>query len=140
VPLRVFKKLPETSSLSGARILEEGIAARGRTPRIGGVGLQIVRDWVLRFNAEGPDGLSNRKAPGTKEGVAFGASLASERRPIARVKDSFVMRRAKLTGGLCPNDRKNIVPRHRPPLRRQRRAKSRQRPGNPRLNYLHHIP
>jgi transposase len=26
--------------------------------------LQIVRDWVLRFNAEGPDGLISRKAPG----------------------------------------------------------------------------
>jgi transposase len=32
--------------------------------RIGGAGVQIVRDWVLRFNAEGPDGLLNRKAPG----------------------------------------------------------------------------
>src|SRR5256886_10453680 len=37
--------------------------ARART-RIGGVGPQIVRDWVLRFNAEGPDSLLNRKAPG----------------------------------------------------------------------------
>ena len=32
--------------------------------RFGGVTLQIVRDWVLRFNAEGPDGLISRKAPG----------------------------------------------------------------------------
>ncbi len=32
--------------------------------RIGGVGLQIVRDWVLRFNAAGPDGLIDRKPPG----------------------------------------------------------------------------
>ena len=32
--------------------------------RFAGVGLQIVRDWVLRFNAEGPDGLLDRKAPG----------------------------------------------------------------------------
>ena len=32
--------------------------------RLGGVGLQTVRDWVLRFNAEGPDGLLDRKAPG----------------------------------------------------------------------------
>jgi transposase len=28
------------------------------------VTLQIVRDWVLRFNAEGPAGLLDRKAPG----------------------------------------------------------------------------
>ena len=26
--------------------------------------LQIVRDWVLEFNADGPDGLINRKSPG----------------------------------------------------------------------------
>ena len=32
--------------------------------RIGGVGLQVIRDWVLRFNAEGPAGLIDRKAPG----------------------------------------------------------------------------
>jgi transposase len=38
--------------------------SRGDAARIGGVGLQIVRDWVVRFNAEGPDGLVNRKVPG----------------------------------------------------------------------------
>ena len=26
--------------------------------------LQIVRDWVVRFNAHGPEGLINRKPPG----------------------------------------------------------------------------
>jgi transposase len=28
--------------------------------------LQIVRDWVLKFNAHGPDGLIDRKAPGQR--------------------------------------------------------------------------
>ncbi len=32
--------------------------------RIGGVGLQTIRDWVLAFNREGPAGLVNGKAPG----------------------------------------------------------------------------
>ncbi len=32
--------------------------SRGEAARIGGVGLQTVRDWVLRFNARGPDGLA----------------------------------------------------------------------------------
>ena len=32
--------------------------------RIGSVGLQVVRDWVLRFNAKGPDGLIDGKATG----------------------------------------------------------------------------
>jgi transposase len=36
------------------------------TARIGGVGLQILRDWVLRFNARGPDGLLDGKAPGPR--------------------------------------------------------------------------
>jgi transposase len=39
-------------------------ATRTEAARIGGVTLQIVRDWVLRFNAAGPDGLIDRKAPG----------------------------------------------------------------------------
>ena len=37
---------------------------RSDAARFAGVGLQIIRDWVLRFNAEGPEGLKNRKAPG----------------------------------------------------------------------------
>jgi transposase len=39
-------------------------ASRTEAARIGGVTLQIVRDWVLRFNATGPEGLVDRKAPG----------------------------------------------------------------------------
>src|ERR1700745_4296237 len=41
-------------------------ASRSEAARIGGVGLQIVRDWVVRFNANGADGLIDRKAPGPK--------------------------------------------------------------------------
>ncbi|MBB5703629.1 transposase [Ochrobactrum daejeonense] len=40
--------------------------SRSAAARFGGVGLQIVRDWVLRFNAHGVDGLVNGKAPGRK--------------------------------------------------------------------------
>ena len=38
--------------------------SRSEAARIGGVGLQTVRDWVLRFNRHGPDGLIDGKAPG----------------------------------------------------------------------------
>ncbi len=38
--------------------------SRGDAAWIGSVGLQTVRDWVLRFNAAGPDGLVDGKAPG----------------------------------------------------------------------------
>jgi transposase len=40
--------------------------SRGDAARIGGVGLQTVRDWVLRFNARGPDGLIDAKHPGPR--------------------------------------------------------------------------
>jgi transposase len=39
-------------------------ATRTAAAKIGGVTLQIVRDWVLKFNAHGPDGLIDRKPPG----------------------------------------------------------------------------
>jgi transposase len=48
--------------LALAVILDGG--SRSEAAKVGGVTLQIVRDWVLRFNAEGPDGLASRKAPG----------------------------------------------------------------------------
>jgi transposase len=38
--------------------------SRTDAARIGGVGLQTIRDWVLAFNAEGPEGLLGGKAPG----------------------------------------------------------------------------
>src|SRR6266852_2592322 len=38
--------------------------SRAEAARLGGVGLQTVRDWVLAFNAEGPPGLVDGKAPG----------------------------------------------------------------------------
>ena len=38
--------------------------SRSDGARTGGVGLQTFRDWVLRFNATGPEGLVNGKAPG----------------------------------------------------------------------------
>ena len=38
--------------------------SRTEAAELGGVTLQVVRDWVLRFNEHGPDGLIDRKAPG----------------------------------------------------------------------------
>lgn len=39
-------------------------SSRDEAAQIGGVTRQIVRDWVLRFNAEGPGALVTRKPPG----------------------------------------------------------------------------
>jgi transposase len=48
--------------LALAAIYEGG--TRTEAARIGGVTLQIVRDWVMRFNAHGLEGLIDRKPPG----------------------------------------------------------------------------
>ena len=37
--------------------------SRTKAACVGGVGLQTIRDWVLRFNAHGPEGLADRQAP-----------------------------------------------------------------------------
>jgi transposase len=50
--------------LALAEIYDGG--SRTAAARIGGVGLQIVRDWVIRFNARGPEGLLDGKAPGPR--------------------------------------------------------------------------
>ena len=44
-------------------VIYEG-SSRTEAAEVGGVSLQVVRDWVLRFNADGPEGLISRKAPG----------------------------------------------------------------------------
>jgi transposase len=48
--------------LAVALILDGG--SRSDVAKVAGVTLQIVRDWVIRFNEGGPDGLITRKAPG----------------------------------------------------------------------------
>jgi transposase len=48
--------------LALAEIYDGG--SRTKAACVGGVGLQTIRDWVLRFNAYGPEGLADRQAPG----------------------------------------------------------------------------
>ena len=44
--------------------------SRGDAARIGGVGLQTIRDWVLRFSAKGPDGLiAARRRDGRRSSI-----------------------------------------------------------------------
>jgi transposase len=66
-------------------------ATRAGAAQIGGVTRQIVRDWVLRFNDGGPDGLTNRKAPGKSPllGPAEREALAAviEAGPMPAVDD-----------------------------------------------------
>ena len=54
---------PQARRLLALAAIYDG-AMRTEAAKIGGVGLQIVRDWVIWFNADGPDGLLNGKSPG----------------------------------------------------------------------------
>ena len=55
----------QTRRLLALAVIYEG-GSRADAARIGAVGLQTVRDWVLRFNAEGPESLLTGKAPGAR--------------------------------------------------------------------------
>jgi transposase len=54
---------PQARRLLSLAAIYDG-ATRTEAARIGDVTLQIVRDWVVKFNANGPDGLIDRKSPG----------------------------------------------------------------------------
>jgi transposase len=67
--------------LSVASIYDGG--SRSDAARLGGVTLQIVRDWVLRFNTRGPEGLIDGKAPGNPSRLN-----AAQREALARIVES----------------------------------------------------
>ena len=57
--------------------------SRAQAARLGSVTVQIVRDWVVRFNERGPDGLINGKAPGGRAKLNNAQRLA-----LAKVVES----------------------------------------------------
>ena len=59
---RKTKDGPQARRLLALAAIYDG-ATRTEAAKIGGVGLQIIRDWVLRFNARGSNGLLDGKSP-----------------------------------------------------------------------------
>jgi len=58
-------------------------ASRQEAAKVGGMDRQTLRDWVIRFNQQGPKGLINKCAPGapgklSKKHKAFLARLVEE--------------------------------------------------------------
>ena len=96
-------------------------ATRTEAAKIGGVGLQVVGDWVMKFNADGPEGLIDRKAPGQPPRLNDGhrAALAAilESGPIPAVHGVARWRIVDL----MPMDLRGI-PRRRLPADSQPRA------------------
>jgi transposase len=66
--------------LALAEIYDGG--SRSAAARIGGVGLQIVRDWVIQFNARGPAGRQGAWPPfAAKRCAASGTGRCCRERP-----------------------------------------------------------
>ena len=85
---RSAKDANQARRLLSLAVIYDG-GSRTEAARTGGVGLQIIRDWVLRFNAEGPAGLIDHKAPGKPPKLSDDqrAALAAivERGPIPAI-------------------------------------------------------
>jgi len=79
---RKTKDGPQARRLLALAAIYDG-GTRTEAAKIGGVGLQIIRDWVLRFNARGPDGLLDGKSPGQPSKLNDG-----QRRALARMVES----------------------------------------------------
>src|SRR6201998_3723903 len=72
---QVRRLLPIAAVLDGA--------SRAEAAKVGGMERQTLRDWVIRFNEQGPDGLINVPAPGApaklnKRHRAFLARIVDE--------------------------------------------------------------
>ena len=63
VSAKKTKDGPQARGLLALAAIYDG-ATRTEATRIGGVTLQIIGDWVVKFNAKGPEGLLDKKAPG----------------------------------------------------------------------------
>ena len=60
---RTSKDAAQARRLLALATIHDG-ASRTEAARVGAVTVQIVRDWVVKFNAQGPAGLIDRKPPG----------------------------------------------------------------------------
>ena len=69
----------QTRRLLALALIYDG-SSRSEAGRHANVDVQSIRDWVLRFNAEGPDGLIDRKSTGTPPRLD-----AAQRAALARV-------------------------------------------------------
>src|SRR5258706_8591627 len=79
---RKTKDGPQARRLLALAAIYDG-ATRTEAAKIGGVGLQIIPGWGLRFNAPGPDGLLDGKSTGQTSQLHH-----TQRQAIARLVDS----------------------------------------------------
>ena len=87
---KASKDADQTRRLLALASIYDG-ARRSEAARIGGVGRQVIRDWVVRFNAQGPEGLIDGQSTGkpAKLNEAQRQALAAivEQGPIPAIHD-----------------------------------------------------
>ena len=79
------KDSPQARRLLALTAIYEG-ASRGEAARIGGVTVQIVRDWVVKFNAHGPAGLNTSSAGPIPQAIGETAGFLSRIRSATAIK------------------------------------------------------
>ena len=82
----------QTRRLLALAVIHDG-ATRTEAAAIGSVTLQIIRDWVMKLNAHGPDGLIDRKGGGTPSILSdvhrLALAVAIEDGPIPDVHGAY---------------------------------------------------
>ena len=101
VELRHLAKKSKDNNQARRLLVVDGMN-RGEAARIGGMDRQTLRDWVHRFNQEGPDGLVDHKAKGgvSRLSLAQRAELAGlvEKGPDRKTDGVVRWRRVDLQG------------------------------------------
>src|ERR1035437_7345394 len=93
---RKTKDGPQARRLLALAAIYDG-ATRTEAAKSGGVGLQIIRDWVMRFNARGAAGLLDGKSPGQPSKLND-----VQRQAIVRVRRNALNSiRSKICGSTC---------------------------------------
>ena len=105
VGLRILAKKSKDAAqarrlLALAHIYDGG--SRTQAGALGSVTLQIVRDWVMRFNADGPAGLIDRKAPGQPSRLNDEHRAASHRAVAREVIHRQASQRSSTIGQTSP--------------------------------------
>jgi transposase len=84
-------------------------ASRTAAAKIGGMDRQTLRDWVIRFNRQGPDGLFNIPSPGVPPKLdathrAFLARIVEEGRRVVRWRACDLIMRLHEEFGVSVSD------------------------------------
>jgi len=98
---RVTKDVRQSGRLLSIAAFLDGMS-RADAARIGGMDRQMLRDWVHRFNAAGPDGLLDQWSAGPTSRLTASSLATTPVNVIAGVFDSASSRAWVRRSPACP--------------------------------------